>query len=65
MSDTDMTSDPGRQAPPPASGGNPRLRRRLKAVGGVALSLALTLLGLLVVTFVIGRLMPKRCGKWS
>ncbi|HRO14388.1 MAG TPA: ABC transporter permease [Paracoccus sp. (in: a-proteobacteria)] len=33
-------------------------RRRAKAFGGVLLSLALTLLGLLLVTFVIGRVMP-------
>lgn len=35
-----------------------RLRRQAKGVGGVALSLALTLLGLLLVTFIIGRVMP-------
>ncbi|ARJ69219.1 peptide ABC transporter permease [Paracoccus contaminans] len=32
--------------------------RRMRRVGGVLLSLALTLLGLLVVTFIIGRVMP-------
>ena len=41
---------------PPRTGA--RLRRRLRSLGGVALSLALTLLGLLLVTFVIGRVMP-------
>lgn len=35
-----------------------RLRRRARSLGGVVLSLALTLLGLLLVTFVIGRVMP-------
>lgn len=35
-----------------------RHHRRLKSLGGVALSLLLTLLGLLLVTFVIGRVMP-------
>nr|WP_299845418.1 ABC transporter permease [uncultured Paracoccus sp.] len=32
--------------------------RRLKRIGGVILSLVLTLLGLLLVTFIIGRVMP-------
>lgn len=36
----------------------PRLGRDLRAIGGVVLSLALTLLGLLLVTFIIGRIMP-------
>ena len=57
MSDTGIDGGQGRQAPPPAHG-NLRLWRRLRALGGGMLSLALTLLGLLVVTFVIGRLMP-------
>ncbi len=35
-----------------------RLWRRLRAVGGVLLSLALTFLGLTFVTFIIGRVMP-------
>ncbi|MDT1061285.1 ABC transporter permease [Paracoccus sp. CPCC 101403] len=34
------------------------MRRRARSVGGVALSLCLTLLGLLMVTFIIGRVMP-------
>lgn len=33
-------------------------RRRLRSVAGTVLSLALTLLGLLLVTFIIGRVMP-------
>ncbi len=53
-----MTGGQGRRVPPPSGAGNTRLRRRLKSAGGVALSLVLTLLGLLLVTFVIGRLMP-------
>lgn len=57
-----MTGQPGRGTPPPA-GGVPsaraaRLRRRARSLGGLVLSLALTLLGLLLVTFVIGRVMP-------
>lgn len=58
MSDTGITGGQGRQVPPPSGMNNPRLRRRLKSAGGVALSLLLTLMGLLLVTFVIGRLMP-------
>ncbi|MTH79854.1 ABC transporter permease subunit [Paracoccus aestuariivivens] len=38
--------------------GPSRWRRRAKSVGGVAVSLVLTLLGLLLVTFIIGRVMP-------
>lgn len=36
----------------------PRLARPLLAVGGVALTVALTFLGLLAITFVIGRVVP-------
>nr|WP_225612328.1 ABC transporter permease [Paracoccus sp. PAR01] len=58
-----MVKTPGQGGLPPANGGAPgfgriRLRRRAKNVGGVALSLVLTLLGLLLVTFIIGRVMP-------
>lgn len=44
---------PGRSA---GSGG--RLGRNLRSISGVLLALALTLLGLLIVTFFIGRVMP-------
>jgi len=58
----DLTGPPGQGAPPPAGGATPgrgaRLRRRARSLGGILLSLALTLLGLLLVTFVIGRVMP-------
>jgi peptide/nickel transport system permease protein len=58
----DILGPPGQGVPPPA-GGMPsarraRLGRRLRSLAGIALSLALTLLGLLLVTFVIGRIMP-------
>lgn len=58
-----MVKTPGQGGLPPVNGGAPgfgriRLRRRAKNVGGVALSLVLTLLGLLLVTFIIGRVMP-------
>ena len=36
----------------------PRFGRNLRAIGGVLLSLGLTLLGLLLITFIIGRIMP-------
>ncbi len=45
-------------APPSPSHRRARLRRRARAVAGLVLSLLLTLLGLLLVTFVIGRVMP-------
>lgn len=47
-------------APPPVPVARPgaRLGRKLRNIGGVVLSLALTLLGLLLVTFIIGRVMP-------
>lgn len=47
----------GRPAPAAMAGRGP-WGRRLRSLGGLALSLALTLLGLLVVTFIIGRIMP-------
>ncbi len=57
----DLASTPGPQSAPP-NGGIPRgpsnFRRRWQKIGGVLLSLVLTLLGLLVVTFIIGRIMP-------
>ena len=43
---------------PPGRGHSSAMRRRLVKIGGIVLSLVLTLLGLLVVTFVIGRVMP-------
>ncbi len=63
MTETDLVKAPGQGSLPPAQGGAPgfgrvRFRRRARSVGGVALSLALTLLGLLLVTFIIGRVMP-------
>lgn len=55
MTQTDI--DGGRAAPPrPQAPG--RTARRLKQVAGLLVSLLLTLFGLLVVTFVIGRVMP-------
>ena len=47
-------------APPPVPGARPgaRLGRNLRSITGVLLSLVLTLLGLLLVTFIIGRVMP-------
>ena len=49
---------PVSSGPTPAPGGSGRTARRARAVAGVVLSLLLTLLGLLLVTFVIGRVMP-------
>ncbi|CAM3015901.1 peptide/nickel transport system permease protein [Paracoccus aminovorans] len=49
---------PAGGAPPSPSHRGARLRRRARAVAGLVLSLLLTLLGLLLVTFVIGRVMP-------
>ncbi|PZO64258.1 MAG: peptide ABC transporter permease [Paracoccus denitrificans] len=58
-----MTQTNGGQPTLPPSSSPPRHRaaawgRRARRAGGFLLSLALTLLGLLVVTFVIGRVMP-------
>lgn len=62
MTDTDLARASGQdnlpQGPRGAPKGRSRLRRRARSVGGVALSLCLTLLGLLMVTFIIGRVMP-------
>ncbi|AXC51216.1 ABC transporter permease [Paracoccus suum] len=44
--------------PPKAPRGATRTGRRLRKTGGLLLSLLLTLLGLLLVTFIIGRVMP-------
>ena len=44
--------------PAPGSGRLAATGRRARALGGILLSLALTLLGLLLVTFIIGRVMP-------
>ncbi len=49
---------PVSSGPTPAPAGSGRAARRARAVAGVVLSLLLTLLGLLLVTFVIGRVMP-------
>lgn len=49
------------QGMPPAKrapAGSGRLLRRARGIGGVLLSLVLTLLGLLLITFIIGRVMP-------
>lgn len=48
---------PGADRPEP-SARNALRRRRARSVAGTVLSLALTLLGLLLVTFIIGRVMP-------
>ena len=48
---------PGADRPDP-SARNALRRRRARSIAGTALSLALTLLGLLLVTFIIGRVMP-------
>lgn len=52
---TDTQNNPGRSNPPRSSGA---ASRRLKQIAGLVLSLVLTLFGLLVVTFIIGRIMP-------
>lgn len=49
------TTTGGGAAPPPTRS---RRWRRARRIGGVFLSLLLTLLGLLLVTFIIGRVMP-------
>ena len=49
MTDTDKGQGDGRAA---------ARRRRARSIGGTALSLLLTMLGLLLVTFIIGRVMP-------
>ncbi|WP_083554312.1 ABC transporter permease [Paracoccus sp. SM22M-07] len=48
---------PGADRPDP-SARNALRRRRARSIAGTVLSLALTLLGLLLVTFIIGRVMP-------
>ena len=48
------TPSPGDQRPAAPSA----TRRRAKRIGGVLLSLVLTMLGLMLVTFIIGRVMP-------
>ena len=55
-----MTDDSAGGRPPgaPPSRRGVLMRRRARSVGGTLLSLALTLLGLLLVTFIIGRVMP-------
>ena len=56
-----LTDTDGGGHDPSAPGETPRFgatRRRARRLGGVLLSLAMTLLGLLLVTFVIGRVMP-------
>lgn len=58
MTNTDLSAAPGPGASPPSSRRGARLGRRMRSLGGLLLSLALTLLGLLLVTFIIGRVMP-------
>ena len=55
-----VTDTSGGQPLPPAAApkGRGRAMRRLRQTGGLLASLLLTLFGLLVVTFVIGRVMP-------
>lgn len=48
----------GAPAPVPVARPGARLGRNLRSIAGVLLSLVLTLLGLLLVTFIIGRVMP-------
>ena len=55
MAHPDMTGAP---APVPVARPGARLGRNLRSIAGVLLSLVLTLLGLLLVTFIIGRVMP-------
>lgn len=57
MTDTDPGGR-GQTPPPSRADRNAARRRRLRSVAGTLLSLALTLLGLLLVTFIIGRVMP-------
>lgn len=57
MSATDTQSGGGQDNLPP-SHRYTTLRRRARKAGGVLASLALTILGLLLVTFIIGRVMP-------
>ncbi len=56
------TNGPGQGAtPPPAPASNGRRAargRRVRGIAGTLLSLAMTMLGLLLVTFIIGRVMP-------
>ncbi|MFD1881825.1 ABC transporter permease [Paracoccus pacificus] len=56
LSNVDKAGGQGNLPPSPRRSG--AARRRAKRIGGILLSLALTLLGLLLVTFVIGRVMP-------
>ncbi|SFO91118.1 peptide/nickel transport system permease protein [Paracoccus pantotrophus] len=59
MAQPDLVGQPGQGAPTPAGGRAPRRAMRLgRRLAGLGLSLVLTLLGLLLVTFVIGRVMP-------
>ena len=57
VTDTNPGLGPG-AAPPGRPGRGAARRRRARSIGGTRLSLALTLLGLLLVTFIIGRVMP-------
>ena len=58
MASTDLDAEEGRGDAPPPNHRRAARRRRAKRIGGVFLSLILTLLGLLLVTFIIGRVMP-------
>lgn len=49
---------PGQPAPISAADRRAARRRRLRGIAGTVLSLVLTLMGLLLVTFIIGRVMP-------
>lgn len=52
------SADPGPEGPGASPRGPSRAMRRTRQIGGVFLSLLLTMLGLLLVTFIIGRVMP-------
>lgn len=58
MATIDTDPQGGTPVPPPPGQRGLRMRRNAGKLGGVLLSLALTMLGLLFVTFIIGRVMP-------
>ena len=58
MSASNIDAAGGRDQRPPSAQAPSAARRRAKRIGGLILSLVLTLLGLLLVTFIIGRVMP-------
>lgn len=57
ITDTE-TGGRGATPPPTSSDRSAARRRRFRSIGGTLLSLILTLLGLLLITFIIGRVMP-------